>query len=77
MLGLEEKYAYAVGRTRTVEARLLDRATVERMIDASDVHGAFKVLEEAGYAHVDSSAKDLLPIDAVSYTHLDVYKRQL
>jgi V/A-type H+-transporting ATPase subunit C len=65
LLGLEEKYAYAVGRTRTVEARLLDRATVERMIDASDVHGAFKVLEEAGYAHVDSSAKDLLPIDEI------------
>jgi V/A-type H+-transporting ATPase subunit C len=65
LLGLEEKYAYAVGRTRAVEARLLDRATIERMIDASDVHGALKVLEEAGYAHVDSPEKGLLPIDEI------------
>ena len=65
MLGLEEKYAYAVGRTRAVEAGLLDRATYERMIDASDVQSAFKVLEEAGYAHVDSLAKELLAIDEV------------
>jgi len=65
LLGLEEKYAYAVGRTRAVEAGLLDRATYERMIDASDVQSAFKVLEEAGYAHVDSLAKELLAIDEV------------
>ncbi len=65
MLGLEEKYAYAVGRVRAVEARLLDRATIERMIDAPDVHSAFKVLEEAGYAHVDSQVKERLPIDEI------------
>jgi len=65
LLGLEEKYAYAVGRVRAVEARLLDRATIERMIDAPDVHSAFKVLEEAGYAHVESPAKERLSIDEI------------
>lgn len=65
LLGLEEKYAYAVGRVRAVEARLLDRATYERMIDAPDVYTAFKVLEEAGYAHVDSPVKERLPIDEI------------
>ncbi len=65
MLGLEEKYAYAVGRVRAVEARLLDRATIERMIDSPDVYSAFKILEEAGYANVESSVKGRLPIDEV------------
>lgn len=65
MLGLEEKYAYALGRVRAVEARLLDRATIERMIDAPDVYSAFKVLEEAGYSHVDGQVKDRLPIDEI------------
>ena len=50
---------------RAVEARLLDRSTIERMIDAPDVHSAFKVLEEAGYAHVDSPVKERLPIDEI------------
>jgi V/A-type H+-transporting ATPase subunit C len=65
LLGHEEKYAYAVGRTRAVETKLLDRASIERMIDASDVSGAFKVLEEAGYIQVAACAKDLLSIDEV------------
>lgn len=65
LLGLEEKYAYALGRVRAVEVRLMDRATIERMIDAPDVYSAFKVLEEAGYAHSDSSVKEQLPIDEI------------
>ena len=65
MLGLEGKYAYAVGRSRAVEAKLLDRATIDRVVDAPDVQSAFKILGEAGYSYVDSILKEESPIDEV------------
>ncbi|MEW5866992.1 MAG: V-type ATPase subunit [Bacillota bacterium] len=57
MLGLESKYAYATGRVRVLETRLLDRGRLDRMIDAPDVEGALKVLAEAGYVRVQLSER--------------------
>lgn len=43
-------YAYAVGRIRAMESRLLDRGKLERMIDAESAEDALKVLGESEYA---------------------------
>ena len=43
------KFAYAVGRLRAIEARLLDRSQFERMADASGFEAAFIILSETGY----------------------------
>lgn len=44
-------YAYAVARIRAIEGRLLDRARLERMVEAKTADEAFKVLQEAGYGY--------------------------
>lgn len=43
------KFAYAVGRLRAIEARLLDRSQLERMVDAPNFEAAFIILSETGY----------------------------
>lgn len=65
MLGLESKYAYATGRVRVLETRLLDRGRIDRMIDAPDVEGALKVLAEAGYAGAQLSEKARPAVDDI------------
>ncbi len=55
VLGLESKYAYATGRVRVLETRLLDRGRLDRMVDAPDLEGAAKVLAEAGYVRAQAS----------------------
>lgn len=45
----EMAYSYAVGRIRAMESRLLDRAKLERMIDADSAEEALKVLGESEY----------------------------
>jgi V/A-type H+-transporting ATPase subunit C len=42
-------YAHAVGRIRVIENRLLNRGTLERMIDAASPEDALKILIDAGY----------------------------
>ncbi|MGE5588157.1 MAG: V-type ATPase subunit [Clostridia bacterium] len=66
MLGLESRYAYATGRVRVLETRLLDRGRIDRMIDAPDLEGALKVLAEAGYARAQLSEKSHLTIDEIT-----------
>ncbi|MDI6637414.1 MAG: V-type ATPase subunit [Bacillota bacterium] len=66
MLGLESKYAYATGRVRVLETRLLDRGRIDRMIDAPDLEGALKVLAEAGYARAQLSEKAHPVIDDIT-----------
>ncbi len=65
MLGLESKYAYATGRVRVLETRLLDRGRIDRMIDASDLESSLKVLAEAGYARAELSEKVHPSIDDI------------
>jgi len=43
------RLAYAVGRLRAIEARLLDRSQIERMVDAPSFEAAFIILSETGY----------------------------
>lgn len=65
MLGLESKYAYATGRVRVLETRLLDRGRLDRMVEAPDLEGAVKVLAEAGYASAQLSEKAHPSIDDI------------
>lgn len=46
----DTRYAYAVGRIRALETRLLTRQDFERMVDARDAGEALKVLSETGYS---------------------------
>ncbi len=44
-----ERYAYAVGRIRAMETRLLDSAKIERMVEAKSAEDALKILGESEY----------------------------
>lgn len=65
MLALELKYAYAMGRVRALETRLLDRGRVDRMVDSPDLDGALKVLAEAGYSRAQPAERVRPSIDDV------------
>lgn len=52
-------YAYAVGRIRVLETRLLDRGRLERMVDAASAEDALKILSETGYAAAISEMEDV------------------
>ncbi|MCL2060232.1 MAG: V-type ATP synthase subunit C [Oscillospiraceae bacterium] len=43
-------YAYAMGRVRAVERKMLGRSQFDRMIEARTADDAFRVLHEAGYS---------------------------
>lgn len=47
----ETVYAYAVGRVRALETRLIDRGRFERMVDANSADEALKILTETDYAN--------------------------
>ena len=44
-------YAYLSGKIRALEPRILDDTDIERMADAPDFEGAFKVLNDTDYAN--------------------------
>ena len=44
-----DRYAYAVGRIRVMETRLLDRGRIDRMVEARSAEEALKVLGESEY----------------------------
>jgi len=50
-LTADTEYAYAVGRIRSVEKKLLDKSEIERMLDAKSPEEALKVLVDAGYGN--------------------------
>ena len=45
-----DRYAYAVGRVRAMETRLLDRGKIDRMVEAKNAEEALKILGESEYA---------------------------
>ncbi len=45
----DTQYAYAVGRIRTMEKKLLDKSKIDRMVDAKTPEDAIKILIEADY----------------------------
>jgi len=63
-------YAYAVGRTRALETRLVDRARFERMIEASSAHEALKVLAESDYAAAITELSDIYNFESMLASEL-------
>ncbi|MDW7739197.1 MAG: V-type ATP synthase subunit C [Bacillota bacterium] len=52
-------YAYAVGRIRALEAKLIERNRFDRMIDASSASEALKMLAESDYSNAVSELSDV------------------
>lgn len=52
------KYAYAVGRIRALETRLLDRSDIGRLLEAESASEALKTLSEGEYESSLSSIND-------------------
>ncbi|MDD3839532.1 MAG: V-type ATP synthase subunit C [Clostridia bacterium] len=71
----DTKYAYSVARIRVLEGRLLDRARINRMIEAKDAQEAFKVLMETDYATLSAEAHDAHDYEILLSQQLkDVYQ---
>ncbi|HED24215.1 MAG TPA: V-type ATP synthase subunit C, partial [Firmicutes bacterium] len=58
-------YAYAVGRIRALEARLLDRNRFERMIDVPSADEVLKMLTESDYASSFGELPDINDFETV------------
>jgi len=52
----DSRYAYAVGRIRVLETRLLDMSKLGRMVEAKDAQEALRILGETEYADLVSRA---------------------
>ncbi len=59
MLKYETEYAYAVGRIRVIENRLLNRGLFDRMIDAATTEEILRILQEAGYGESEDESINL------------------
>lgn len=51
------EYVQAVPRIRAVENKLLDRAKIQRLLDSTSAHEAFKVLQETDYGSLMAEVK--------------------
>lgn len=65
-------YGYAVGRVRALETRLIDRARLQRMVDAPDAAEAVRVLGETDYAMAVAEMKDPGAFEQVLARELDL-----
>ncbi len=63
-------YAYAVGRTRALETKLVDKGRYERMIEASTAEEAVKVLGESDYSTVISELSDIHNFESMLVSEL-------
>ena len=61
----ENKYLYSVTRTRALETKLLDKAKIERMIEARNADEIIKILYETEYANSISEMKSIEDYESV------------
>lgn len=59
------KYAYAIGRIRVLETRLLSQAGIDRMLGAKDAKEAFKILHDLDYASHSTDIDDVKDFEQV------------
>ncbi|MCL5981467.1 MAG: V-type ATP synthase subunit C [Firmicutes bacterium] len=62
---MNEQYGHAIGRVRSKERKLLDRAKIDRMAEARNTEEALKVLGETEYAHSLASFASVHDFDKV------------
>lgn len=53
-LSIDSNFAYAIGRIRAIEKRLIDKGKFDRMIDSKTPEEALKTIAEAGYSETSS-----------------------
>ena len=58
----QDNYAYAAGRIRAREIKLLDKSRFDRMLEAQSAEEAYKVLAEAEYGLGTESIKMFMPL---------------
>ena len=61
----ENKYLYSVTRVRALETKLLDKAKIERMIEAKNADEIIKILNETEYGSSISEMKDIEDYESV------------
>ena len=61
----ENDFAFAVGRVRVLETRLLDSGKFERMLEARDAEEVLRVLGETEYAQAFAAIKNQNDYEAV------------
>ncbi|MGE5630232.1 MAG: V-type ATP synthase subunit C [Caulobacteraceae bacterium] len=61
----ENKYLYSVTRVRALETKLLDKAKIERMVDAKNADEVIKILYETDYAGSISEMKGIEDYETV------------
>lgn len=66
----DTSYAYAVGRIRALETRLLTSQDFARLLAAEDIEALFRILAETDYGQVVVSAKDPEDFEAQLNVHL-------
>lgn len=61
----EGDYAYASGRIRAIEPKLLGPAHYARMLDANDAQEAFRVLTDSGYGYGGSGSAGIFAFEGL------------
>lgn len=61
----ENKFMYSVTRVRAMETKLLDKAKIERMIEAKNAEEIIKILNETEYGSSISEMKDIEDYETV------------
>lgn len=61
----QDDYAYAIGRIRARELKLLDKNRLDRMLEASSAEEAYRVLAEAEYGMGSDSTKSVYDFETL------------
>ncbi len=67
---MDTRYAYITGRVRALEARLLDKLKMERMIAAASAKASLSELEETDYGPYVSQLKEINNFEDLLYDEL-------
>ncbi|HEA47161.1 MAG TPA: V-type ATP synthase subunit C [bacterium] len=67
---MDTRYAYITGRVRALEARLLDKLKIERMIAAPSAKASLSELEETDYGPYASQLKEINNFEDLLYDEL-------
>lgn len=61
----QDDYAYATGRIRAREIKLLDKSRFDRMLEAPNAEEAYKILAEAEYGMGNDNTKSVYAFDSL------------
>ncbi len=64
-------FTQSVVRIRVMEKRLLDKITIDKLVDANDIDEAIKILETTEYANSISKVKDSKNYEEILYNELN------